>query len=116
MKAVKFLVEKISDKHQEAFWYFDQTIAKCGNFVMTAEGDIQLTFPDGHSARGQKAVDYAKTKGYTDKKLANPKIEWNLNNWFSIAELIDGAVYDDAAIAHSYDEAIEMLQEMASKK
>jgi hypothetical protein len=120
------LMAKWSKKHEDAFWYYGEDIAKIhfpngkSLYAMTS-GEIRIQFKeDGTFYKGDQALEQAFELGLDDEGL-NKLSEfdgWDMNNWFVIREYdINGdMIGDDLAICHDYDVAITLLEELAEEK
>jgi hypothetical protein len=114
-------------KREDAFWYRGDSIASIqfpnGKklFVDTC-GEIRIQFEeDGTFYRNDQAVDMALNLDLVDTDLNKIGIDfdgWDNNNWFAIREYdIDGdCSSDDLGICHDYDDAINLLKEVAKEK
>ena len=100
---MEIIQEKLENR-EEAFWY-EGEIAKEGNCILIASGDIRVTFLNGEHHRDQQAVDYAIELGYTDKDLSN--LNYDNNNWFEVISDTGESTMGD--VAYTYDEGIELL-------
>lgn len=99
--------KKLDDLHTSSFW-FDGLVAMKGEFKLYAMGDINILFNQGESTYSDgNAVQEALQRGYTDKDLS--KAIWENNNWF---EVLDGNGISNGDLEYSYDEAIEMLDDL----
>ena len=110
MAQMKIFTKKEKGR-EDSFWYYDQAIARIGSWLLIANGDIDVTFPDGQRRSGGDAVSYALDQGWKDKDLG--KLEWNMNNWFEVLE--DGGG-DSGEVCYQYDEAIHLLKEAVKDK
>jgi hypothetical protein len=122
---IETLVEK-QENREDSFWYYGTEIARAvfpNGKKLYAESrgaiGVQLT-KDGIFLKGQNAVDEAIELGFTDTDLdlINEYDGWDMNNWFAIVEVdINGNVIsDDFALGGDYDEAIELLKQVAEEK
>jgi len=123
---LEILREKFSENRTDSFWYHNDDIAKIGllsgnKVYAESRGEIRVQFEeDGEHFKNGKAVEEAFDRNLTDEDLA--KIGefdgWHNNNWFAVIKVdINGKVIsDDLAIAHDYDEIIELLKECAKEE
>ena len=113
---LEVLTEKISDKHNDSFWY-DGVIATKGDYTLIACGDIKIYEYDKYGLYkglydGKARDDFYKPKN--DKELEKCYNNENgyvmdMNNWFEILDSDDETVAD---IYGNYDDALEALKEL----
>jgi len=114
---LKILQEKISDKHNDSFWY-DGDIATCGDLTLIACGDIKIIKNDKNGLyMGMYDVkardDFPEPKCDKDlKPMYNYENGFDMvnNNWFEILDSDNDTVGD---IYGYYDDAIDALREEA---
>ena len=123
---LEIITEKFSEERTNSFWYHNDDIAKIsllsGNKVYAeSRGEIRVQFEEnGEHFKNEQAVVEAFNKNLTDEDLV--KIGefdgWHNNNWFVVIKVdINGKVVsDDFAIAHDYNEIIELLKECAEEE
>ena len=119
VKVTKF-INKISDDRNDSFWYFGDQIATLEyqgkKLSVEARGEIRVQFEkNGDHFKNDRAVEEAINMSFTDKQLAklNNIDGWHNNNWFAITEIdSEGNIGDDIDIAHTYDEAMNVAQEI----
>jgi hypothetical protein len=106
--------EKISDKHNDSFWY-DGVIAVKGDYRLIACGDIRIVYDNGEewgTHNGFKAYDSFREIENDDdlEEINNDKnYYFDMNNWFEILDNENESVGD---IYGNYDDALEALREM----
>ncbi len=120
----KIITDKISNKHNDSFWY-DGDIAsvtkKNGTeLLLIASGEIQIRDKDGYVVFDGNKMRNDGIKGGLDndthlKKIGNnydDKYYWEYNNWFEVIfKPKDEDSFDCnlGVVAHSYDDALELL-------
>jgi hypothetical protein len=122
----EILTEKISEERKDPFWYRGKEIARIQfpngtKLYAEAQGEIRIQFEEGGVHwKGQKAVEEAFDRGFTDDDLAALYDDdlIDMSNWFVIIKVdINGEVVgDDLAIGDDYDHAIELLKECAKEE
>lgn len=120
----KVLIDKLENR-EDAFWYYDSAIAMFklpnGNILYAeSRGQIRVQFEENCAFyKGSQAVDIANDLNLTDEDLS--KLSefdgWGMNNWFAIVEVSKNGdiISDDLRLAGDYDEAIQMLNEVAQE-
>jgi len=118
---INTIQKKLSKNRQESFWYNGEVAnIKKGNYIISliATGDIRVQFEEnGQIYTNNKAVKEAFKRNLTDKDLR--KIGefdgWHNNNWFEIEITYNGEYFTEANsnIEYTYDEAIDMLKDIA---
>ena len=81
--------------------------------IVESRGEIRVRFPDDeYYLTGHQAVDKAIKLNYNDKDLA--KLDWDMNNWFAIIiyNMETKEYSDDLALAHCYEESVDVLLEV----
>jgi len=116
---MKIIQQKISDKHNDSFWYRGE-IAETDNFVLVATGDIRII----NCETGEIAHDISKERGdgiigglNNDddlKKIDDIHYTWDMNNWFEIFNNRN-EVEIDFGIFDTYDEGIAELLELETE-
>jgi len=122
---MEIIVEKLGEDKNDSFWYYNDVIAKVvksdgKTLYAESHGEIRVLFEEDDTwYKNQQAVDKAVDLDLTDENLdkLNEHDGWGNNNWFTIIEVDkDGnCCGDDLGICHTYDEAIEMLKEIAKE-
>jgi len=122
---VETTMKKIAKNKADAFWYYNQDIARVQfpngtKLYAESRGEIAVAFEEnGIYYKGDQAVKEAESLNFTDKKLAKLGQHdlWRNNNWFVVVKVdINGnTISDDLAIGHDYDEIIELLVETAKE-
>ena len=122
---VKIIEEKLDIARADSFWYYGENIAEITlddgiSFVAMASGSIEMFFDeDGSVYKGANAVQEALNRDLTDDDLSALGIQDRilLGNWFNIVQFDDKneAIDGDFAICHDYDEAIQMLKDVAKE-
>lgn len=125
MPDLTIIKPKISDKHDDPFWY-DGEIAKCGKYMLIAAGDIRIYCTKHKEETGFSELCYdGKERNCCclypkdDRDIAFGSDEdqpfyFGNNNWFEII----GINQDDDPgynASFSYDEAIEALIDLANQ-
>ena len=119
----EIIIRKISEVRQEAFWYYDfSSIARYQfpngkKLYVGISGDIDIQFDEDRRARGSNAVREAELRNMDDESIVY-ECEWLLNNWFAI-HLVDiegNVIGDDLGVAHTYDDAIELIKQVAKEQ
>jgi len=106
MDKITILQEKLSDKHQDSFWY-EGLIAKTENYELRAVGDVEFLF-NGEKYKDYHAFEFADDRGWNDTDLNKP--EWLANNWFQIFDLnLKETIICDE---QSFDNAIKELEKL----
>ena len=77
---MKILIDRISKKHQDSFWY-EGLIAEKNGYELYATGEIKGVF-EGETMYGTSLVGHLSSLGYKDKDLE--KVDFVDNNWFEI--------------------------------
>lgn len=110
------IIQKKERARKSSFWY-DGVVAKQGDYLLIATGEIRITFPDlTDTFRDYNAVKEAYDKGYKDKDLT--KLEWHNNNWFEVVygkynketNIYQIEECDIGVVSFDYDEGIELLK------
>lgn len=123
---IETLVPK-RENQEDSFWYRDDSLAVVqfpnGNKLYAdACGEIRVQFEiDGEVYRNHKAVEKAEELNFVDADLDRIGMLFDAfgnNNWFAIREYdIHGECsQSDLGIAHTYDEAMELLRVVAKEK
>ena len=119
---VKIYISPKSPHKKGSFWFCGNGAIACVNikdraFFVEATGEIRVMFKqDGETFKNEMAVKEAESLGLGDKglnKLSNHD-GWINNNWFDVYEEMkdDTTNYFDD-VAYDYDEALEMLVDIA---
>jgi len=106
---MKVLIDRISKKHQDSFWY-DGLIAECNGYQLYATGEIKGVF-DGSTLYGTQLVYLLEGLGYNDRDLE--KVDFYDNNWFEIF-YPDGESY--VPDNQGYDEVLSEFIEIAKEQ
>ena len=124
---MEILQEKISEKHNDSFWYdghIARIVKKNGTeLILIACGDIRIHNKEGELVYDCKERNSGIKGGLNNdddlKKIGNnydDNYYWENNNWFEVIfkkkneEAFDSIMGD---VRYDYDEAIEMLKEYA---
>ena len=120
---VEILKEKFSEDKNDPLWYYGEDIARIQfmngkKLYAESRGELQVQFEEnGTRFKGDNVVTEACNLNLTDKdiELLSQNDLVIFSNWFAIIMVdINGeCCSDDLGIAGSYDEAIEMLKEIA---
>jgi hypothetical protein len=113
---LKILQKKISDKHNDSFWY-DGVIATSGDLTLIACGDIRfyLNDKDGnylgmYDSKCRDNFPMLKEDKDLEPMYNNENgFVCDMNNWFEIVNSDNDTVGD---IYGNYDDAIDALREM----
>jgi len=114
---LEVLTEKISDKHNDSFWY-DGVIAVKGDYTLVACGDIRFYLNDENGNYlgmydGKCRDDFPMPENDNALEqlyLGDNGYVCDMNNWFEILDNENESVGD---IYGNYDEALEALRELA---
>jgi len=124
MKKIKILTEKISEKHNDSFWYdgaiAEITKANGTKLRLIAVGDIRIHDNEGELVYDCKERNYGIEGGLKDdddlRKIGydySDKYYWENNNWFEVifkkknSDAWDSIIGD---FVFTYDEALELLK------
>ena len=122
---LEIYVDKIAEDKQDSFWYKDD-IAYAGfpngkKLYAEARGVIEIMLEvDGDTFKGDEAVAEANRRKLNDTDLDDISAfdGFGNSNWFSFT-LVDPdgeTLNNDYPIVSTYDEAIEMLKELAEEE
>jgi hypothetical protein len=113
---MKTIVNKISEKHNDSFWY-DGAIAETEHFIAVATGEIDLRRSGDNNFRCNGFKSYDETC-HKDNVIYDPAFSndddlvepyyFDMNNWFEVFEKGDSNI---GVVCGTYDEAIETLLE-----
>lgn len=120
---VEIITQKLSDKREDSFWYWDKDIAKIQlennhNLLLSVSGNVKYLEHD-KKYKNKEAIDLflSEEYNYDDRDLDDLIISGDIpeSNHFTIIELNESnkVVGDCLGICHEYEEAIEMLKELA---
>ena len=120
---VEYITKKISENRQDSFWYWGEDVA----FVDLDNGNRLLVGTSGDVEYIEKGVKYKNEDAvnllisneyqYNDLDLDDLYMSGDIpnNNHFTVVEMDEyGVIVGDClGVCHDYDEAIEMLKELA---
>jgi len=122
-KGIWINTEKIDDKHNDSFWYYNESILivpiKCSNknikyLAIESRGEIKAYFEEnGSTYRGEQCIKEANSMSLNDDDIN--RLQQNdmfiQNNWFACIGLNSDyeCITDDFDICYTYDECIEMI-------
>lgn len=120
---VEYITKKLSDNRQDSFWYWGREIAKVKlennhTLLLGVSGDVKY-LEKGDKYKNKEAIDLLMSDEYSydDRDLDDLLISGDVSesNHFTIVELdeLNKVVGDCLGVCHDYDEAIEMLKELA---
>lgn len=116
---INIITPKISDKHNDSFWYHNKTIAvlECGPYAVEVivQGVIKVIFEEnGMTYTSEDAIQYALDHNMNDSHL--DKVSefdgWLHSNWFTIE--ING-LPNDSLIENTYDDAIKLAEKVLTQ-
>tara|TARA_R110002153_G_scaffold56145_2_gene155267 strand:+ start:1126 stop:1539 length:414 start_codon:yes stop_codon:yes gene_type:complete len=120
---IEIITPKISNKREDSFWYWGEEIAKVkleNNHILLLDVSGDVKYLDGKNKhKNKEAVDLLMSDeyNYEDKDLDDLLMSGDISesNHFTIVELDESnnVVGDCLGVCHEYDEAIEMLKELA---
>jgi hypothetical protein len=120
---VEYITKKISENRQDSFWYWGEEIAKVKlennhTLLLDVSGDVKY-LERGNKYKNKEALELLMSDeyNYEDKDIDDLLISGDVSesNHFTIIELnkFNKVVGDCLGVCHDYDEAIEMLKELA---
>jgi hypothetical protein len=114
---VNQLVFKISTNRQNSFWYHNREIARVEyrdiKLSIKSKGDIAIQFEKfGDVLKNERALEEAISLSFTDKEINKYVNSFGLKNTnhFAITDVNTNEVIE---IAKTYDEAIELAQQLS---
>lgn len=124
MNEIKILREKISEKHNDSFWYDNEDIAisktkKGTELLLVSCGEIKIRDKDGYivysgGKERNEGIEFGLENDDNLKQIfESDKYEFEYNNWFEVLfKFKDTDTWDCELgnVATTYDEAIELLK------
>lgn len=114
---VNLLALKLSNDRQSSFWYFNREIARVEyrdvKLSIKSVGDIAIQFEKfGDVLKNQRALEEAFSLHFTDRQLDKFSSAFGLKqeNHFAIIDMNTNQIIE---IAKTYDEAIELAQQLS---
>jgi hypothetical protein len=114
---VNQLVSKISTDRQNSFWYHNREVARVEyrdiKLSIKSIGDIAIQFEKfGEVLKNERALEEAISLSFTDKQIDKYVNSFGLKNTnhFAITDFNTNEVIE---IAKTYDEAIELAQQLS---
>lgn len=120
LKGIEILQEKISEKHNDSFWYDGHiasfTKSNGTELILIASGEIKIRDKEGYVVYDVKERNDGIRGGLNNdddlKKIGNDYY-WDMNNWFEVIFKKKGEDNFDCVlgdVAHEYDDGIELLK------
>jgi len=120
---IEIITPKISNKREDSFWYWGEEIAKVkleNNHILLLDVSGDVKYLEGKNKhKNKEAIDLLMSDeyNYEDKDLDDLLMSGDISesNHFTIVELDESnnVVGECLGVCHEYDEAIEMLKELA---
>tara|TARA_R110000772_G_scaffold15512_7_gene45015 strand:- start:6393 stop:6806 length:414 start_codon:yes stop_codon:yes gene_type:complete len=120
---VEIITPKISNNREDSFWYWGEEIAKVkleNNHILLLDVSGDVKYLEGKNKhKNKEAIDLLMSDeyNYEDKDLDDLLMSGDISesNHFTIVELDESnnVVGECLGVCHEYDEAIEMLKELA---
>jgi hypothetical protein len=124
MKDIKIITPKISDKHNDSFWYDGEIAIIERNdgteFMLIASGDIEIRNKEGILIHDRYKERNEGIDLRNDEDIGKIGFEgegkpyFNMNNWFELVFKRKGEDCFDCVlgdVAHSYDDGIQLLKD-----